>query len=219
MVEGIKLRNYNRRYPKDYGFIRTTYITLFLWFVVWPAAFLWYTTKIIGWHNVDRKKRYIYTSNHQSYIDAPLISVVANAPVAYMAKRELYEHKNPLIKFLVISLGAYSVDRDNPEKATLKTIIDIAKHTKWNLGMFPQGRQILEGEKFNDIKPGFVAIAKLAKMDIVPIAICGFRGYTWIPFRKSKHLTVKIGKPISYELPEEEIVKQWVEYMKENVED
>ena len=207
MVEGIKLRNYNRRYPKDYGFIRTTYITLFLWFVVWPAAFLWYTTKIIGWHNVDRKKRYVYTSNHQSYIDAPLISVVANAPVAYMAKRELYEHKNPLIKFLVISLGAYSVDRDNPEKATLKTIIDIAKHTKWNLGMFPQGRQILEGEKFDDIKPGFVAIA-----------ICGFRGYTWIPFRKSKHLTLKIGKPISYKLPVEEIIKQWIEYMKENVE-
>lgn len=209
-------RNYNRRYPKDYGFIRTAYITLFLWFVVWPAAFLWYTTCVKGWKNVDRKKRYVYTSNHQSYIDPPLISVVANAPVAYMAKKELYEHKNPLIRFLVISLGAFSVDRENPEKATIKTIIDIAKHTQWNIGMFPQGRQITEGEKFNDIKPGFVAIAKLAKMDIVPIAICNFTGYTWIPFMK--HLTLKIGNPISYELPEEEIVKQWVDYMKENVE-
>lgn len=208
-------RNYNRRFPEDYGFIRTLYITLFLWFVVWPAAFLWYTACVKGWKNIDRKKRYVYTSNHQSYIDAPLISVVANAPVAYMAKKELYEHHNPLIRFLVISLGAYSVDRDNPEKATLKTIIDIAKKTKWNLGMFPQGKQILEGEKFNDIKPGFVSIAKLAKMDIVPIAICNFTGYTWIPF--TKHLTLKIGKPISYELPEEEIVKQWVDYMKENV--
>ena len=208
-------RNYNRRYPKDYGFIRTIYITLFLWFVVWPAAFLWYTTSIKGWKNIDRRKRYVYTSNHQSYIDAPLISVIANSPVAYMAKKELYEHKNPLIRFLVISLGAYSVDRDNPEKATLKTIIDIVKHVKWwSLGMFPQGRQILEGEKFNDIKPGFVAIAKLAKMDIVPIAICGFTGYAILPF--TKHLTLKVGKPISYELPEEEIVKQWVEYMKEN---
>ena len=208
-------RNYNRRLPEDYGLIRTIYITLFLWFVVWPAAFLWYTVCVKGWKNVDRRKRYVYTSNHQSYIDPPLISVVANAPVAYMAKKELYEHKNPLIRFLVISLGAFSVDRDNPEKATVKTIIDIAKHTKWNLGMFPQGRQILEGEKFDDIKPGFVAIAKLAKMDIVPIAICNFTGYTWIPFMK--HLTLKIGKPISYELPEEEIVKQWVDYMKANV--
>ena len=208
-------RNYNRRYPEDYGLIRTLYITLFLWFVVWPAAFLWYTTSVKGWKNIDRRKRYVYTSNHQSYIDPPLISVVANAPVAYMAKKELYEHKNPLIRFLVISLGAFSVDRDNPEKATVKTIIDIAKKTKWNLGMFPQGKQILEEPKFDDIKPGFVSIAKLAKMDIVPIAICNFTGYTWIPFMK--HLTLKIGKPISYELPEEEIVKQWVEYMKENV--
>ena len=212
---GLKKRNYNRRYPKDYGFIRTLYITWFLYFVVWPATFLWYTARITGWKNIDRRKRYLYTSNHQSYIDAPLLSVVANRPVAYMAKKELYEHKNPLIRFLVISLGAYSVDRDNPEKATLKTIIDIVKHAKlWSLGMFPQGRQILEGEKFNDIKPGFVAIAKLAKMDIVPVAICGFTGYAILPF--TKHLTLKIGKPISYELPEEEIVKQWVEYMKAN---
>ena len=212
---GNPKRNYNRRYPKDYGFIRTVYITLFLWFVVWPATFLWYTARITGWRDIDRRKRYIYTSNHQSYIDAPLLSVIANRPVAYMAKKELYEHKNPLIRFLVISLGAFSVDRDNPEKATLKTIIDIVKHAKlWNLGMFPQGRQILEGEKFDDIKPGFVSIAKLAKMDIIPVAICGFTGYAILPF--TKHITMKVGKPISYELPEEEIVKQWVAYMKEN---
>ena len=144
-------RNYNRRYPEDYGFIRTLYITLFLWFVVWPAAFLWYTTSVKGWKNIDRRKRYVYTSNHQSYIDPPLISVVANAPVAYMAKKELYEHKNPLIRFLVISLGAFSVDSENPEKATVKTIIDIAKKTKWNIGMFPQGKQILEEPKFDDV--------------------------------------------------------------------
>ena len=45
--------------------------------------------------------------------------------------------------------------------------------------------------------------------------ITGFDGYAILPF--SKKLTLKIGKPISYELPEEEIVKQWVDYMKENV--
>lgn len=208
-------RNYNRRYPKDYGFIRTLYITLFLYFVVWPAGIFFYTTRIKGWNNIDRKKRYIYTSNHQSFIDAPLISMVANAPVAYMAKKELYEHKNPLIRFLVISLGAYAIDRDTPEKATLKTVIDIVRRTKWNLGMFPQGRQILEGEKYNDIKPGFIALAKLAKQDIVPIAICNFKGYTFIPF--TKHIVLKIGKPISYQLSEAEIISRWVKYMKENV--
>ena len=213
---GIQKRNYNRRYPKDYGFLRTIYITLFLYFVVWPIALIYYSVKISGWKNIDRKKRYLYTSNHQTYIDAPLLSVVANRPVAYMAKKELFNHKNPIIRFLVISLGAYSVDRDNPEKATLKTVIDIVKHTKWNLGIFPQGKQVLEGKNFEDIKSGFVAIAKLAKMDIVPVAICKLNGYAWLPFTKS--ITLKVGKPISYELSEEEIMSQWINFMKENVE-
>ena len=63
---------------------------------------------------------------------------------------------------------------------------------------------------FDDVKGGFVSIAKLAKMDIVPIAICNFRGYNIIPFKE--HVVLKIGKPISYQLPEEEILKQWKEY-------
>ena len=209
-------RDYSRRYPKDYGFIRTLYITLFLYFVVWPAGILFYNVKVKGRKNLEKGKRYVFTSNHQSYIDAPLISIVANHPVAYMAKEDLYTHKNPLIRFLVISLGAFAVNRDNPSKSTLKTIFDIIRHTKWSLGVFPEGQQIKGHHDFDEVKGGFVSIAKLAKMDIVPIAICNFRGYNIIPFRE--HVVLKIGKPISYQLPEDEILKQWKEYMETNVE-
>ena len=210
-----KKRNYNRRYAEDYGLIRTLFITWFLYFVVWPSAKIFYNLKIEGWKNVDRKKRYIYTSNHQSYIDPPLLSIIANHPVAYMAKEELYTHKNPLIRFLVISLGSFGVNRDRPGIDTLKTIKTITKKTNWNFGIFPQGRTCYkETEPFKDIKGGFVAVAKMAKMDIVPIAICGFTGYAFIPF--SKHLTLKVGKPISYELSEEEIIKLWTDFMIKN---
>ena len=75
-----KNRNFNRRLAEDYGLIRTFYITWFLYFVVWPAATLFYTAKIEGWNNIDRSKRYVYTSNHQSYIDPPLISLIAKNP-------------------------------------------------------------------------------------------------------------------------------------------
>ena len=142
--------------------------------------------------------------------------MVANHPVAYMAKEELYIHKNPLIKFLVISLGAFSVNRDKPEKATLKTILDIAKHTNWSLGIFPQGKTYFPGEqKFDDLKEGFVNIAKMTKMDIIPVAVCGFTGYTLIPF--TKHLTLKIGEPISYKLESNEIIEKWRSFMEREV--
>lgn len=52
-----KNRNFNRRYAEDYGLIRTIFITWFLYFVVWPAATLFYTVKIKGWNNIDRTKR------------------------------------------------------------------------------------------------------------------------------------------------------------------
>lgn len=209
-------RNYNRRFPKDYGLVRTVYITCFLYFIVWFVGIFFYNVKFIGWNNVDRKKHYIYTSNHQSYIDAPILSMVANAPVAYMAKDELYKHKNPLIKFLVISLGAFSVNREKPEIATFKTIKDIVNHTKWNLGIFPQGQISNENPKPEEIRGGFVAVAKMAKMDIVPVAICGFTGYAKIPF--SKHLTFKVGEPISYQLSEDEIIEKWINFMDNNLE-
>ena len=57
----------------------------------------------------------------------------------------------------------------------------------------------------------------MAKMDIVPIAICNFTGYTIIPF--SKKITLKVGKPISYELPKEEIMQQWINFMNKEVKD
>ena len=192
------------------------YITLFLYFVVWPAAIFCYGAKIVGRENLEKDKRYIFTSNHQSYIDPPLISAVANHPVAYMAKAELYTHKNPLIRFLVISLGAFAVNRDKPESATIKTILDIIKHTKWSIGIFPQGATHMGVRTFDDVKGGFVSIAKLAKMDIVPVAICNFRGYNIIPVKE--HLVLKVGKPISYELSEDEILTQWKTYMEQNVE-
>ena len=210
-------RNFNRRYKSDYGFIRTLYITWFLYFVVWPIGLLFYKLKIIHNCKLEKNKRYIFTSNHQSYIDAPLISTVANRPVAYMAKQELFEHRNPLIQFLVISLGSFAVNRDNPEKSTMKTIIDIIKHTKWSIGIFPEGQQAKKYHDFKNIKDGFINIAKMAKMDIVPIAICNFTGYTIIPF--SKKITLKVGKPISYELPKEEIMQQWINFMNKEVKD
>ena len=79
-----------------------------------------------------------------------------------------------------------------------------------------QALSILSKEKPDVVfsKGGFVSVAKMAKMDIVPIAICGFTGYAFLPF--TKHLTLKVGKPISYQLPEDEIVKQWTDFMEKN---
>lgn len=198
-------RNYNRRFPKEYGFLGSLFYLWFLNFVVAPIGKLLYDIKIEGRENIDKKSKYLFAPNHVSYLDPPFTSLAGKRKVAYMAKQELFTDKNALLRFLVIHLGAFAVNRENPEIATFKTVFDLLK-TDWSLGIFPQGK-ISKENAITTVQKGFVTIAKKAKFDIVPIGICGFDGYSKKLF--GKHMTVKVGKPISYKLDDIEIIKQW----------
>ena len=204
-----KEKNYNRRTEKDYGIFRIVFYYLFIVFVVRPVTKLMYNIKIEGRENLPKNSRVIYTGNHVSYIDPPLISYAAWKNIAYMAKSELFVDKNKLLRFLVHILGAFAVNREKPEIATFKTVKSIF-NTSWSLGIFPQGK-IVKEPVISNIHKGFVMFAKKFNADIVPVGICGFDGYAKKLFEK--HITVKIGKPISYTLDEDEIIKQWVEQM------
>lgn len=199
-------RNYNRRYAKEYGFFRTAFYMLFLYVVVWPVSLLQYNVRVKGRENLERGKKYLYTANHTSFLDPPFVSLAANTTVAYMAKHELFTDKNALLRNIVKILGGFAVNREKPEIATFKTVIDLLK-TSWSLGIFPEGHikheKVIEG-----IQKGFITIAKKAKLDIVPIGIAGFDGYAGKTFFK-KHISITVGKPISYELNEDEILREW----------
>lgn len=198
-------KNYNKRTEKDYGFWRTLFYDLFVLFVVKPVTKYMYNIKIEGRENIPEGSRVIYAGNHVSYIDPPLVTLAVQKHVAYMAKKELFEDKNKLLRFLVHTLGAFAVNREKPELATFKTVKAVF-NTSWSLGIFPQGK-IIKEPVIENITKGFVLFAKKFQADIVPVAICGFDGYA----KKlgEKHVTVKIGKPISYTLGEDEIVSEW----------
>ena len=198
-------KNYNRRTEKDYGFFRTLFYKAFVVCVVIPVTKLMYNIKIEGKNNVPQESNVIYAGNHVSFLDPPLITLATGKKVAYMAKQELFTDKNKVLRFLVHALGAFAVNREKPEIATFKTVKSVF-NTSWSLGIFPQGK-IVNEPVIENITKGFVMFAKKFKADIVPVAICGFDGYAKKLFEK--HITVKVGKPISYTLDEDEIVKEW----------
>ena len=198
-------RNYSRRFPKEYGFWQSLFYMLFVVIVVWPVGKLLYRVKVEGRKNIDKKTKYLFAPNHVSYLDPPFTSLAGFRKVVYMAKKELFEDKNKLLRFLVINLGGVAVNREEPEIATFKTIFDLAK-TDWSLGIFPQGK-ICKENCLDRVQKGFVTIAKKVKLDIVPIGICGFTGYSKKIF--GKDMTIKIGTPISYQLSEDEIIREW----------
>ncbi len=199
-------RNYNKRTEKDYGILRKIFYKLFVLLVAYPVTYLMYNIKIYGKENVPKSSRVIYTANHVSYIDPPVLSMAVDKFVAYMAKQELFgEETGSVLRYLVHTLGAFAVNREKPELATFKTVKAIF-NTSWSLGIFPQGK-IVHEPVISDIHKGFIMFAKKFKADIVPVGLKGFDGYAKKLFEK--HLTVTIGTPISYELTEDEILKEW----------
>lgn len=205
-------RNYNRRYPHEYNIFRTIFYMAFVYIVVRPFMAIFYNCKITGQENLPKNTKtgkYLYTANHVSHFDPPMVSMACNRPIAYMAKKELFQ-KGDKFEWCVKRLGAFAVDRSKPEIATFKTVRDILS-TSWSLGVFPQGGIRPYGSDLGELKKGFIVIAKNAKADIVPVAIAGFDGYPKLkPFtRRNVHLHV--GKPISYQLSDEEIMRQWCE--------
>ena len=198
-------RNYNRRTEKDYGLIRTIWYVIFVYLVVIPVSKLFYNLKIEGRENVPKGTRLIFAGNHVSYLDPPLLTYAVWKKVAYMGKKELFESPNKLLRYTCISLGGFAVNREKPELATFKTVKDIF-NTDWSLGIFPQGH-IVDEPVIENINKGFTLFAKKHKADIVPVAVCGFDGYAHKLFEK--HMTIKVGKPISYTLSDDEIVREW----------
>lgn len=211
-----EVRNFNRRYTKEYNLFRTIFFMAFLCIVVYGFYTIFYNYKIEGRENIPRKQKnngkVIFAGNHVSIFDPPMVAMAAMHPIAFMAKKELFEPDEKL-SWLVKRLGAFAVDRSKPEIATFKTVKDIL-NTSWSLGIFPQGGTRPYG-KLEGIRKGFAVIAKNAKADIIPVAIAGWDGYPKLkPFTR-RNVTIKVGKPISYKLKEDEIIYEWCKQISE----
>ena len=199
-----EVRNFNRRYAKEYNIFRSIFYMSFLYIVVFGFFNIFYNYKIVGRENIPKSKdgndKYIYAANHVSIFDPPMVVMAALRPVAFMAKKELFEPTEKL-SWLVKRLGAFAVDRDKVDVSTIKTALALQK-TNWNLGLFPQGTRCNNG-KMENIMKGFASIAKKMKRDVLPVAIVIKDSKD----SKRKEFIVKAGVPISFS--DEDLINKW----------
>lgn len=178
--------------------IWSTYLLIF------PIISIFYRLSFSGRENIPKNKKFICAPNHISFLDPHMVFLAVRKPMTYMAKQELFENK--FLRWAMPKLCAFAVNRNKLEVSTIKSVKDIMKTDNWNLCIFPQGG-IFRNKKIERINRGFVVIAKMSKTDILPMSIVGSEKYNWIPFKGK--IQVKIGKPISYELPDKEIIDEW----------
>ena len=203
--------NYAQKKASDFNILTRLYQLYALYILFLPLfGFLWYNFKIQRNKNLE-KKLYIFAPNHISYIDVFILNHAIGRPLAYMAKQELFKTENWKQTYVtrnILRLGGFAVNREKVQLSTIKTVEEVFK-AKFNLCIFPQGG-IRRNNVLENINGGFIYFAKTNKIDIVPVAMKGLEKYNWRPFKKPD-VDIKVGNPISYELPEEEIMKQWAE--------
>ena len=127
--------------------------------------------KILGKENVPMTGGMIMAANHLSNWDPPMVGTYMPRPVAYMAKEELFH--NPLLGWLIRSLGAFPVDRDGTDIQAVKTAMKAIREGD-NLLIFPEGTTIRNGVGTHDGLPahahsGIAVIGVRAGATLVPV--------------------------------------------------
>lgn len=195
-------KNFSERSVKEFNLARRIFQYIACnWFIIRGVKAKYNVKKPIGLENIDREKQYIITSNHITGFDPFFMRSQLNVPIAYMAKKELFE---PFwSKILMDWCGAFAVDRDNVSISTIKTALSIKK-TDWNLGLFPQGTRCNNG-KLEHVTKGFATMSKKMGMDVLPVSIIIEDNNK----NGKKDLYVKIGEAISCKESVDDIYNKW----------
>lgn len=117
---------------------------------------------------LDNDKSYILAVNHCSLNDPPLLAVTLGTPISFLAKRELFS--NPLLGYLISSLSAIPVDRENTGSSTIKIAKKILNQRGWKLVVFIEGTRS-KTSSLGTANNGAVFLSRLTKAEIIPVGI------------------------------------------------
>ena len=136
----------------------------------------------------------VWVPNHRSYIDTPIHCVVP-ARVRVMGKDSMWKHRLPGWLFTVI--GCFPVNRDAPDRASMRTALDALRFGYGPVAMFGEGER-KDGPRVLPLMDGPVYLASRAQVPIVPVGIGGTaaalpRG---AKFMYPRRITFVIGEPM-----------------------
>lgn len=164
--------------------------------------------EVIGIENIDHKKAYVMTLNHNSMAD---IITIYNLPLVFkwVSKKEVY--RIPIVGRLLYAHGDIVINRASAKEA-MQLVHERGK--EWlakgaSVAIFPEGTRSKDGEIHN-FKAGAFLLAKDAGAPILPIVLNNTNKMMrkgWL-MNWRNHITIKILPPISAEEVAERTVKE-----------
>lgn len=111
----------------------------------------------------------IVAVNHKALIDPVIAGMVCDRPLRFMAKKELFE--NAALRALIVSLGAFPIDRGAGDRAALTRSLEILAGGEVLL-MFPEGHRQRD-DAVHEFMPGVGMLALRSGAPVVPLAMDG----------------------------------------------
>ncbi|OGJ89535.1 MAG: hypothetical protein A2487_12155 [Candidatus Raymondbacteria bacterium RifOxyC12_full_50_8] len=111
-------------------------------------------------------------SNHESFLDIPVVMGTMEVPVGFIAKKEL--SRIPVLGYWIRTFGGLFIDRENMRQS-LDTLNKAAEHAQVHtLLIFPEGTRNKEST-VAPFKTGSLRFAFATESIVVPVCICGGR--------------------------------------------
>lgn len=138
----------------------------------------------------------IFASNHESYLDPPLVGSVSDRAIFFLARKTLLA--GPFFGWLLPKLNVIPVDQEGNDRSALKALIRILKAGEGTL-VFPEGERTVDG-RLRPALPGLGFVIAKTLAPVVPMRIFGAReawprGSGRVRFRP---ITVVVGEPIYF---------------------
>lgn len=127
--------------------------------------------EVRGLERLDSKQTYIFTPNHQSLIEVPLLVAYLDRNPAYLAKKEVFKY--PVFGQGISLMGCIPVDRSNSAAAIESARLATARlRSGKDYVVYPEGTRSPDGRML-PFKKGAFIMAIEAAVPVVPVSLSG----------------------------------------------
>lgn len=142
---------------------------------MWARSLLLFSgvrVEVEGLDKIDLEGRYVFASNHLSYMDTPVVFSRIPVQFRFLAKKGLFQI--PFLGWHLQTAGHIPVPREDPRAAlrTLSRTAELIDSRGISVLFFPEGGRSKDG-KLREFKDGAAYIAIKAQAPLVPLALVG----------------------------------------------
>jgi 1-acyl-sn-glycerol-3-phosphate acyltransferase len=173
-------------------------VNIYYWFgyhVSRLLAKIFFRFRILHRERMLQSGAVILASNHQSYLDPPLVGNVSDRAIYFFARRSLLNV--PILGRILPRLNVIPVNQEGVDRSALKGLIKVLQEGQGAL-VFPEGARTLDGE-LQPAQPGVGLIIARTLAPVVPVRIFGAHealprggGFSLHP------ITIVVGEPIYF---------------------